>query len=279
MVYVSTACLQGMGSKFEKDLFRVLDVYKDLNINQIELGSVHSHMKNLQPLYDYQAKNNTDFILHGLFPPTKTPFMLNAASQGSIHKKTMAVVKEGIEVCRKLNSDLYGFHGGYYADISLDVKKLSPFMDHDTFFFTLVETMQEICDFAAQYDIMIGVENMIAGYPEFALVHESDLLNLFKAVKRKNVGMILDLGHLGRTALLENFDPANYIKKMDKHVVEIHCHQVVDGKDHQAVTDVNILKGFSRRTLRNAKITLESNGLTENQIAKSFDVLQMAALQ
>ena len=75
MIYASTSCL-----KNPQNILRVLDEYEKADIENVELGSVHNYF-----LTKKLKKYNFNFIAHGYFPPPKTPFNFNLASQ----KKTL----------------------------------------------------------------------------------------------------------------------------------------------------------------------------------------------
>ena len=71
MIYASTSCL-----KNPIILSKVLDTYQKGEIENVELGSVHTSFNiNILKKYDF------NFLVHNYFPPSKKPFNFNLASQ------------------------------------------------------------------------------------------------------------------------------------------------------------------------------------------------------
>src|SRR3989338_8781908 len=118
MLYISTTSIIS-----NKDLFSVLDRYSKLGIKNIELGSVHIFFSDFKPLFKFQKDNDIDFIIHGFFPPLKDPFFINISSQNKkILKKSIEFSKNSIDMCRKLNSDIYTTHSGFSKEVKYNNK-------------------------------------------------------------------------------------------------------------------------------------------------------------
>jgi len=100
VIYTSTCCL-----KKPHDLLYVLDEYQKAELEHVELGSVHKYF-DVKKLNDY----NFDYMIHGYFPPPKTPFNFNLASQNNlIVKKSLNLAKQAIDLCCELNSHFFYF--------------------------------------------------------------------------------------------------------------------------------------------------------------------------
>ena len=107
MIYVSTSCL-----KNPTNVSKVLDEYQKGDIENVELGSVHSSFDiRILKKYDF------NFLIHNYFPPPKNPFNLNLSSQNSVIRlKSIQLAKNAIDLCRKINSPIYTFHAGFTTD-------------------------------------------------------------------------------------------------------------------------------------------------------------------
>jgi sugar phosphate isomerase/epimerase len=273
MVYVSTSCLRDGENRFTKDIFRVLDVYGKLGIQDIELGSTHSYIGDLTPLFSFQREHNANFVIHGFFPPTKEQVILNFASQTNVLKKSMEIAKQALEFCRKLNSRLYSCHGGYLADLDLDFNPIQPLMSYEQAFDTVKHSIAELVDYASSYDIKVAIEK-ISYADDVMFYHYNHFLHLFEEVNQKNLGILLDVGHLDKDCSKGLFTKKEFIEKVKHKIFELHVHQVVGQKDHFNVTDENILKDFDKETIEKAAVTLEANMLTAEEVAQGKEVLE-----
>ncbi|WP_406660302.1 sugar phosphate isomerase/epimerase family protein [Methanolobus sp. ZRKC3] len=83
---------------------------------------------------------------------------------------------------------------------------------------TCIWSLQELCDFAADQDITIGVENM-PNFPKIFGREPDEMLDMIEQVDRKNLGMTLDTGHANTMGLLDEF-----VKKCKGKIVHMHIH-------------------------------------------------------
>jgi len=272
MHYVSTAVLKGTNRGFEKNLFRTLEIYKRLGIKNIELGSVHEYIPDLKPLFKYKKENDANFIIHTFFPPTKEPMMVNLASKNEeFLKKSLTVAKNAIELCNELESDLYSMHPGLLRDYTQNMDPLSEFMDHDEAVEKTIASLNEIIDYAKNYDVKIAIENMMVKLNVFYDYH--DFLKVFKEVRYKKLGLLLDIGHLNYS-LKDLNSKIEFVDKLRDKIFEMHIHELDSfNKDHKKLVNPDILKPFNIDT-KNIALTLESNGLDEKDIIDSKRILE-----
>ncbi len=281
MIYISTICLKGERKEvFTRDLKKVLEVYKKNNIKNIELGSVHSYIKDLSFLKKYKKENDANFIIHGFFPPSKEKFFINFASQNeTILKKSINIAKNAINLCNEIESNLYSLHGGYLADFSensdFSPNYLSGFADYEKAFETVVGSLNELCDYAAEYSVNIAVENNTDFFERIMFSKAEDFEKLFKRMKRRNIGILIDLGHLKTCSMHHGFDRNYFIKKLQNKILELHIHDNNGCKDtHNNLKNLDILSDFDRNILKKAALTLEAIKLTPEEILKSKKLLE-----
>ena len=279
MVYISTTCLKGENSKFTRDVFRVLEIYRRYNIKNIELGSAHSYVKELSKIKKYQKDNDTNFIIHGFFPPAKKPFYLNFASKNKdILKESMKVAKNAIELCNKLNSELYSTHPGLFADMNMEKNLISEKISFKEAVEISVESFKEICDYASNYNIKIAVEN--AGGTDKANMFKdhNDFNNFFRKVEAKNLGALIDIGHASVAKVKFGIDVKELIDNTKK-IFEIHIHKSVGGVDtHLNIESLDLLKDFDKEMLKKAALTLEANNLCPDEILKGKGIIEQALI-
>jgi sugar phosphate isomerase/epimerase len=80
-----------------------------------------------------------------------------------------------------------------------------------------IEGLQEICDFAFDRSIRIGVENMVN--MQFILgKHPGEISGMIESLERENVGMTLDIGHANTNGMVNEF-----LADLSK-VIHVHLH-------------------------------------------------------
>jgi sugar phosphate isomerase/epimerase len=273
MIYTSTSCL-----KNPKNIIKVLDEYEKAEIKQVELGSVHEYF-DINELKKY----NFEFLIHNYFPPPKKPFNLNLASQNKdILKKSKDLVKQAIELCRKIESPLYTFHAGFTIDppkLGMAFPKTG-FSNRETAIKTYVKSVEEISDFAQSNGIKIAMEpnvvqkfNLIDEENKICLFAEIDEINkLFNLIKNNKLGILLDLGHTAVTSHWLNFDRDEFVEKCIGKVFAVHISNNDGLSDqHKSLTKdcwhISKLKKF-----KNVPIILETMNLTSEQIKINIEL-------
>ena len=275
MIYTSTSCL-----KNPKNITKVLDEYQKAGIKQVELGSVHEYF-DINKLKKYSF----DFLIHNYFPPPKKPFNLNLASQNKdILKKSIELVKQSIELCRKIESPLYTFHAGFTVDPPKlgTVFPKKAYAERNISVKTYVKSVEELLDFANSNGVKIAMEpnvvqkfNLINGKNEMCLFAEIDEINqLFNLIKNKKLGILLDLGHTAVTSHWLNFDKDEFVKKIKEKVFAIHISNNNGLADqHKSLTKdcwhVTKLKNF-----KHVPIILETMNLTSEQIKSNIELVK-----
>lgn len=278
MVYISTSCLKRENSKFTKDVFRVLEIYKRYNIKNIELGSVHSYVKDLTKIKKYQKENEVNFIIHGFFPPSKKPFFLNFASKNKdVLRKSMKVAKNAIELCNELNSNIYSIHGGFYCDVDIKGNAISKRIPYGEAIEIAAESFSEICDYASNYNIKVAVENMAGILKDAIFINYNDFNNLFKKLNVRNFGILFDIGHAAVTKIRYGIDTKEIIDKLKNKIFEIHINKSVGEEDtHLNIDSPDLLKDFDKDTLKKVVLTLEATNLRPNEILKGKEIIEKA---
>jgi len=270
MVFVSTTALQGN----YPDVFDVLDVYSKLGIKNIELGSKHSKALDLNKLKQYQIENEARFIVHGFFPPTKDAFMLNLGCKGLILNKTMNFIKKSLEFCNKFDIKIYSFHGAFTANIDGNEKLLGQSVSYESAYQEFTQNMAILADIAKDLNVKIAVENSGYNSQSGVLMTSKQINRFFKEVNHKNIGLLLDLGHVKYGSKILGFDPKQFIKETQKWAIELHCHENDGRFDQHLNVNKDTLKDVDREILKTAAITLEANRLPENEILEGIKILK-----
>ncbi|MEM4267671.1 MAG: sugar phosphate isomerase/epimerase family protein [Candidatus Woesearchaeota archaeon] len=269
MIYVSTSTI-----RYNKNLMNVLDRYHKIGIKHVELGAVHFYIRDYSWLFDFKQKTNMNFIVHGFFPPTKTPFFLNIGSQNKVFlKKSLVVAKKGISMCANLGSSLYSLHGGMLYDYGPNLTPLSKRYRPEDVFSTMCDSLKELCDFAGAYNIKIAVENMV-NRESMLLVESKEFRNLFEQVKNKNLGALVDIGHLNM-AFTDKSLQARFIRDIASRVFEFHIHKNNGNCDqHLPIEQTDIFDIVPRGILKKVYLTLEGqNNWSEDDIKRTASLI------
>lgn len=278
MIFASTACLKGTNGGFEKDLFRVLEIYKNSNIKNIELGSVHSVMDPdflSKSLLKYKKENSAEFIIHGFFPPVNGRIMMNLGSQNKeILEKSMLIAENAVEMCRKIDAKLYSFHAALLGEIDAQGAYITDKYDEKVVLETFERNLVKICELASGYGIKIAVENHGGVYGDDFFTRKEHFLNLFEKLKIKNLGILIDAGHLNTAAKKFGFDKADFVKAMQAKAFAAHCHENDGSNDQHKNVNMETLKDFDREVIKKIEIILEANRLNPDEIVDGINILQ-----
>lgn len=80
-----------------------------------------------------------------------------------------------------------------------------------------IEGLRAICDFAGEYGIKIGVENMV-NLPHVFGKQAGEIIGMIESLERENAGLVLDVGHANT-----NDNVFEFLENMDR-VIHVHLH-------------------------------------------------------
>ena len=218
MIYVSTGGFKDMSPT------QAIKFLNKNGINKIEL----SGGKFEENLYHKLKKFKTNhFSIHNYFPIPKKPFVINIASLNSkINQKSMKQLMKGINLANKLNLKYFSFHAGFYLDPRpknlgkiIESPKLFPKIKSDKKFYS---NIKKLVKFSKKKKIKIFIENNVITKKNLKLFNinplmlcsYSDLREIRKKFPPKDLGFLLDIGHLkvSSKTLKKNF--YNELKKI-----------------------------------------------------------------
>jgi len=275
VIYVSTNCLRN-----PKNVIKVLQEYEKANFGNVELGSVHSFF-NIKELKQF----NFNFLIHGYFPPPKTKLIFNLASVNkTIRKRSIKLAKDAIRLCCDIESPLYTFHAGF----STDPKKLGNrfsqknIVDKEKSIKIFVESVTDIIDYAKIYGIKIAMEPNVV--EKFNLTNDKNELLLFSDIddikqfynifNKKDVGLLLDLGHTAVTSHWLNFDKNVFVNFCKDKVMAIHVSNNNGKNDQHLSLTKNCWKTSKLKIFKNIPITLETMNLDIKKIKSNIKIAE-----
>ena len=226
-IYVSTSCLIN-----KCNFLKVLDIYNELGIRNVELGVFTDHNGSVIKLL---RQYNFDYIVHHYFPPLENPFIINLASQNKqILKKSIDQIIRSIDFCNDFNIKIFSFHAGFRVDPDINLKfDLNNITEYQTSFNTFKESVLKIADYAEKKDVKLAIENnvlskynLVDGRNKLLLMCEAwEFEKLFQEIKSENLGILLDLGHLKVTSNILKFNANNFIESFKNKIYLVHIHE------------------------------------------------------
>ena len=113
MIYISTSCI-----KSEK-ISESVKLLAEHGFQNIELSGGTQYYNGFESdLLELQKEYNLNYRCHNYFPPPKKNFVLNLASLGeSVHHASMLNIEKSLKLSKKLNSNKFALHAGFYIDI------------------------------------------------------------------------------------------------------------------------------------------------------------------
>lgn len=226
-IYVSTSCLS---TKY--DLSQILDIYDKLGIKNIDLGVCRDYSMDVTKLL---RKHDFNYIVHHYFPPPKKPFIINLASQNkSILKKSIDQIIKSIDFCADFNINLFSFHAGFRVDPDINLKfNFSNIPEYENCFNIFKESVIKMSDYAERRAVKVAIENNVlseynlnGGQNTLLLMCELwEFKRIFNEIPSRNLGVLLDIGHLKVTSNSLKFDADEFIYELKEKTFAVHVHE------------------------------------------------------
>ena len=210
MIFISTG-----GRRNVSAAESALDFYNN-GISGVELSGgayVPDYAKELMAL-----PGDLSLQVHNYFPPPKTPFVFNLASNvPSILKKSMDHAKNAMQLAQSLGRPIYSFHAGFRINPSVEQlgKKLSGsnLLGESEALAIFGECILDLAEVARREGVTLLIENNVLTKETFNNFEENPLLlsdpqaivEFMKAMP-PNVRILLDVAHLKVSGKTLNFD-------------------------------------------------------------------------
>jgi sugar phosphate isomerase/epimerase len=178
---------------------------------------------------------------HNYFPAPKDPFVLNLASLNpAISKRSREHCEYVLRLTSKVGSPFYSLHAGFCLDP--DPKELGHqlklVMDHprEDHFSSFIGELEHLSAIAGKLGVKIVIENNVIAKRNLLLdgrnpllgASAAELLRILESVEGKNLGLLIDTGHLKVSAKTLGLNLTDEIEKLRGHVIAFH-HSDNDG--------------------------------------------------
>jgi len=227
LVYVSTGYFKNYKSK------SIIEKFKKNKLNNIELSGgkflTKKEIRNLRLLLD-----KCKLRIHNYFPPPKNKVVINLASDNKqVIKRSLNQIKKSIILSKILKNKYFSFHAGFRMDPlpkNLGKKfRKNKIISKKRAEKIFLDNLKYINKFSRKHKIKILIENNVINKKNFDIYGENpllltnpkDILDFFKKVP-KDIGLLLDLGHLKVSAKTERFNHVDGLKKLNSLVKGYH---------------------------------------------------------
>jgi sugar phosphate isomerase/epimerase len=235
-------------------------------------------------------KEGYDFTLHNYFPPPQKSFVLNIASnEEEVLDNCKKLILDALSLSESVGSSMYGIHAGYLSKAVEGKNGMFEFNKNERYEETLERSVNFIKFINGEFEkknVKLLIENLFPGTKINSslfctLQHIDDLMDKVP----KNVGLLLDLGHLNISSKFFNFNKKQFLEKYlsryGKKLYEIHLSEN-DGKkdEHLSLAKDSWQYGFIREIFSEIKdndikpvFCLEARNASANQIKQNLDLI------
>ena len=278
MIYVSSSCSK------QKKIGAAIRELAEHGFQDIELSGGTEYYEGYEDdIFDLKEKYNLNYLIHNYFPPPKEDFVLNLASlDDAIFERSLEHLHKAIRITRLLGADKFGFHAGFYVDISVkeigkavSARQLCDTKQAEERFckgFSLIKDESKGIDIYIENNVYSKANFNIYGLQNpFMLTSLTEYRELQQHIDFK---LLLDVAHLYVSSRTLGFDFGLHLDQMIMETDYIHLSDNDGYHDHNAafISDSKLLNKIKKKHLNNKTITLEIyTGL--NSLKESFDCI------
>jgi len=187
----------------------------------VQEGSQCLSSKTVQNLKNIYETTSLELTLHLPFSD-----MNLAGLNDSIRAEVLRQMKNYLTLASNY-VNLAVVHPGYLSPYGAQVPHQA--------YMTNLSSIRELCDFAADFGILIAVENM-PDFPKIFGKYPDEMQEMLDAVGSYNVGFTFDVGHANTVELIDEF-----LDQLGDRISHVHIHDNMGKKDeHLPLGEGNI---------------------------------------
>jgi sugar phosphate isomerase/epimerase len=187
----------------------------------VQEGSQCLSSKTVQNLKNIYETTSLELTLHLPFSD-----MNLAGLNDSIRAEVLRQMKNYLTLASNY-VNLAVVHPGYLSPYGAQVPHQA--------YMTNLSSIRELCDFAADFGILIAVENM-PDFPKIFGKYPDEMQEMLDAVGSHNVGFTFDVGHANTVELIDEF-----LDQLGDRISHVHIHDNMGKKDeHLPLGEGNI---------------------------------------
>ncbi|KKH99332.1 xylose isomerase [Methanosarcina sp. 1.H.T.1A.1] len=177
----------------------------------VQEGSQCLNSKTFQNLKNIYDTTSLELTLHLPFSD-----MNLAGLNDSIRAEVLRQMKNYLALASNY-VNLAVVHPGYLSPYGVQVPQQA--------YMTNLASIRELCDFAADFGILVAVENM-PDFPKIFGKYPDEMQEMFDAVGSHNVGFTFDVGHANTVGLVDEF-----LDQLGERISHVHIHDNMGKKD------------------------------------------------
>ncbi|HII01475.1 TPA: sugar phosphate isomerase/epimerase [Methanosarcinaceae archaeon] len=177
----------------------------------VQEGSQCLNSKTIQNVQNIHETTNLELTLHLPFSD-----MNLAGLNDSIRGEVIRQMKHYLTLASNY-VNLAVVHPGYLSPYGAQV----PYEAYQT----NLASLTEICDFAADFGILVAVENM-PDFPKIFGKYPDEMHEMLDAIGSHNVGFTFDVGHANTVGLIDDF-----LDQLRDRISHVHIHDNMGEKD------------------------------------------------
>ena len=242
--FLSTSCFRNL------DLASAIDEAGKLSNKHVEISAPHPYesLTSIKKILSNYKKKKFKFTFHNYFPTPKKSFVLNLATEDLIIQKYIKQMFNNVlELSSYAENEIYGVHAGYRTKA---VAKGEAFqfgkrlISYERALKNSITFVNNISPAFKNRKINFLVENLFPSkkihhslFCTFEQIHE------FMSLVDKNVGILIDLGHLNISSKIYSFNKMECLEKIldnysDK-IKQIHISENNGLKDEHKILKKN----------------------------------------
>lgn len=278
MIYISTACVRH--NRIKNSIIELVDN----GFYNIELSGGSNYYDGLEEdLLELKDKFNLNYICHNYFPPPKDNFVINLGSlDDEVFIKTYNHLEKSINLSRKLGTNKFGFHAGFYLNVPINQigKEISK-----SDLFNKSQSMTKFCDAFTKLkeensDIDLYIENNVVSYENyqnfrdnvFMLTCKGEYVDMRKIIDYK---FILDVAHLKVSCNTLNLNFENQFDFLFHKSDYIHISDNNSYSDQNKALsrDSDLYNQLKKYSFKSKTITIEVYD-SMKEINKTFNLIK-----
>lgn len=230
----------------------VIDEALRLGVQQIELSSDLEHDPDLETNVARGRDAGLTFLIHNYFPAPAEPKVLNlAASNDEDLQWSIDHCRHALDLAVQVECPFYSLHAGYAVPLTAELlgrpRAQAEAMrgvpvDREAAYQRMLNAVQDIADYAKTHEKRLLIENNVISPFYLKEVAQNPLLmteareidRFMNEVDRSNVGFLIDVGHARVSATALNFDPLEFMERVEPYTEALHL------SDNDGLEDQNL---------------------------------------
>jgi sugar phosphate isomerase/epimerase len=277
MIGISSTWMATRGLGIRQSIERCFE----LGFGLVEVGAGHKYEPDAVGTVIGLSKAHPDkrFTVHALFPPVQKSYAMNIADAKE-HARIVGAVSGMFGLAKEIGADVVGLHGGYCGHVDWGEAGRGGFkelvveggMTREKAMADLLVVLERLVAIAEAAGVKLALEIAPDGAWNPIPKTPDEFDEVFSRFGSKMFGLLLDVGHLHRTAAANGYDPYAFTSRFKDRISEMHLHDVAGGVDHKeaGTGEIDFARHFNiigEKSLDAMPLVFEYTGLVDEAAA------------